>query len=1221
MEELKEPLIDRQLYPSQSPTKQHHEHNNSELNAQNLVHLDVNRLSTRNHLQQVDDSDTDSVLVQIVQDNQKLNHQNQNIYNSQRKSLFKANATDTQLRDITDNSEEGLSINKQSQRQAYGLKNNQSSKKKSIIVAADSDADLEIGANFRKSLRKTENDQMNTSSSDYSFNEMGDQVQTRRRFQFLWPLFWVLYYLFCCCLFQRRRGSGRHNQEYESGQDEAKQHNRSTLISNFQRTLKKLKSRRFHENYIYDAIRLLQDGKPDGIRNLEKVRINPDFTQSYMIREDLEFFLPQLCCIYLKNEFSKQDQQRFLELLVLMSKSSFHFAHRVLFFINSNINYHSPSQGPKIIEKQVQILSHLLNRQKTLLLAIEEALINGDELLYLSNSSKILETALNQGFKHLYANALSFYDPDIQRKLSPFEIMNDSKIKDQGYQPPKQQPNHKNKHASFLDFKKRTQSMEKMGSSKRKPEILSQINQLILQDSTKLQQNDEDSLSKLSSLQIKLNAYKHDMLEPPQEKTEFSINSFFSTLNFIKDLTDLSVDILDSSDKMQSLKDGLHEINKQLPATVYIPFVSNSTRNHAVLNICVDESRMFLTKERAPFMICVELYRPEEIQLALQDYKKRMKHEMMLEDERSDSDKKLKINKLFQSSASKAKKKEKQKINKFTTKLDQEISQSLAVSQQKQSIRNTHQFLDKGKLSNLSEASHNMISANYIIENSNTGIPITEQHNQTSNLSSNQKIFKTVINNTKMFETEGDEDAKNGLNFNKLLDQADVQNPDQFSILQLSPPVISEKKNSMLYALNSYLKQSNDKLMESRDESNDLNVSKRNFKEEYSFYQNLDKVTDNEHILKSKKEENRKIGKQIMAQRPISTRNQEAQELKIDRIGNYLDDNDIEKGIKSPILEYDLGHSQRIVQKNKKDVIVEQNFLFSETYEQQEHRLRQQSIYGELKTWKIVRMIIKSGDDLRQEQFTMQIISLIDQLFKARKMKCKLKPYEIVATGQGCGVIEFLTDTLSIDFIKRKIIPYGGSTLQDYYMLNYGRKGDKLVQARKNFCYSMAAYSLICHILQIKDRHNANILIDREGHVVHIDFGFLLTHAPGKTFKFERAPFKLTQEFMQVMGGQRSQGFRRFRTHLIEGFYVIHQNADKIMLLVESIAKTQSDLPCFRYGAQFAIDELRSRLYPLTKKMSKGEVAQHIDQLIFQSYDNWGTNVYDRWQYCCQGIF
>jgi phosphatidylinositol 4-kinase B len=108
-------------------------------------------------------------------------------------------------------------------------------------------------------------------------------------------------------------------------------------------------------------------------------------------------------------------------------------------------------------------------------------------------------------------------------------------------------------------------------------------------------------------------------------------------------------------------------------------------------------------------------------------------------------------------------------------------------------------------------------------------------------------------------------------------------------------------------------------------------------------------------------------------------------------------------------------------------------------------------------------------------------------------------------------------------------------------------KGDKLEKARKNFCYSLAAYSIITYILQIKDRHNANLLIDKEGHIVHIDFGFLLTNSPGHGFKFERAPFKLTNEFVQLMGGENSQGFRRFRTHLIEGFFVLNHNADSIV--------------------------------------------------------------------------
>lgn len=95
-----------------------------------------------------------------------------------------------------------------------------------------------------------------------------------------------------------------------------------------------------------------------------------------------------------------------------------------------------------------------------------------------------------------------------------------------------------------------------------------------------------------------------------------------------------------------------------------------------------------------------------------------------------------------------------------------------------------------------------------------------------------------------------------------------------------------------------------------------------------------------------------------------------------------------------------------------------EQILKFETVKEQEERIRSASPFGALKTWKLIHVIVKSGDDLRSEQFAMQLIETINLIFKRRKLKLSLTTYDILSTGENCGIVQFIPESYSIDYIK-----------------------------------------------------------------------------------------------------------------------------------------------------------------------------------------------------------
>ena len=265
------------------------------------------------------------------------------------------------------------------------------------------------------------------------------------------------------------------------------------------------------------------------------------------------------------------------------------------------------------------------------------------------------------------------------------------------------------------------------------------------------------------------------------------------------------------------------------------------------------------------------------------------------------------------------------------------------------------------------------------------------------------------------------------------------------------------------------------------------------------------------------------------------------------------------------------------------------------------------SPYGLMNTWKLRAFIVKGEDDLRQELLAMQFIKKISSLLSSAGINAYLRPYEIYVVSHNSGLLEYVPDTQSISSIHKQC-----PSLLDYYLRTWP---EVFPEAQKNFAESLAGYSLICYLLNVKDRHNGNILVDRLGHVIHIDFGFYLTSSPGGNINFETAPFKLTREMVDLLSYGGTEILQYFKILLFKGFLELRKRKEELILLVEMM-KSAELMGCF-VKEDKVLKELDERFH-LNK--TDEQCMRLVEDLVSQAKDNWRTAKYDAFQRYSNGI-
>lgn len=299
-----------------------------------------------------------------------------------------------------------------------------------------------------------------------------------------------------------------------------------------------------------------------------------------------------------------------------------------------------------------------------------------------------------------------------------------------------------------------------------------------------------------------------------------------------------------------------------------------------------------------------------------------------------------------------------------------------------------------------------------------------------------------------------------------------------------------------------------------------------------------------------------------------------------------------------------------------------------EDWASKKERIRKTSEFGHLENWDLCSVIAKSGDDLRQEAFACQLIQAMAQIWSKEKVGVWVKKMKILITSANTGLVETITNAISVHSIKKsltkKMIEEGDldekgaiASLKDHFLKTFGDpQGFKYRRAQDNFTTSLAAYSLICYTLQIKDRHNGNIMIDNEGHLVHIDFGFMLSNSPGSV-GFEAAPFKLTYEYLELLGGIESEAFKKFVSLLKDGFKALRKYSDQIVSMCEVMQK-YSMQPGFNAGENTSV-QLKQRFH---LELSEAECDDFVENyLVAKSVGSIYTRLYDQFQLITQGIY
>lgn len=249
--------------------------------------------------------------------------------------------------------------------------------------------------------------------------------------------------------------------------------------------------------------------------------------------------------------------------------------------------------------------------------------------------------------------------------------------------------------------------------------------------------------------------------------------------------------------------------------------------------------------------------------------------------------------------------------------------------------------------------------------------------------------------------------------------------------------------------------------------------------------------------------------------------------------------------------------------------------------------------------------LFKHGDDLRQDQLILQIITLMDSILQQENLDLKLTPYRVLATSSKHGFVQYVDSQAIASVLKT-----------DKSILNFFRKHNPsetgpfgvAADVIDTYVKSCAGYCVITYILGVGDRHLDNLLLTKQGHLFHIDFGYILGRDP----KVLPPPMKLSREMLEAFGGTGpgSEYYQQFIKECYTAYLSLRRSSSLIInlfsLMVDASVPDialEPDKTVKKVQDKFRLDltdEEAVKWLLTTVEMSSGAMAAAIAERIHE---------------------